>query len=65
VEATITSRSAVSTADLSLSVIAGVLVVAALAGTLLSVPLSFALGAGSLPAGATVGYALFFDPPTG
>jgi len=52
-----------STPDLILSFVPGPLVLALLAVALLGVPAHLALAAGSLPAGAAVGYALFGAPP--
>jgi hypothetical protein len=46
-----------------LSFISGPLVVALLAVALLGVPLTMALAAGSVPASAAMGYALFYAPP--
>ena len=53
----------VSKPDLVLSFIPGPLVVAVVVGFLVGVPLSLALAAGSLPASAAMGYALFYAPP--
>jgi len=53
----------VSTPDLVLSFIPGPLVVAVVIGFLVGVPLSLALAAGSVPASAAMGYALFYAPP--
>ena len=52
-----------ATADLVLVAIALPLVVASLVGVLYSVRLALAVGAGSVPACGTLGYALFYDPP--
>ncbi|WP_302081527.1 hypothetical protein [Salinibaculum rarum] len=49
--------------DLLLAAIALPLVVAGMAGALLPVGMSVALGAGSVPATGTMGYALFYRPP--
>lgn len=46
-----------------LSFIPGPLVVALLAAVLLGAPLTIALAAGSVPASAAIGYALFYAPP--
>ena len=64
-EATISDEplDTVSTPDLVLSFIPGPLVVAVLVGFLVGVPLSLALAAGSVPASAAMGYALFYAPP--
>ena len=52
-----------ATADLVLVAVALPLVIASLVGALYSVQLGLALGAGSIPASGSVGYALFYDPP--
>jgi hypothetical protein len=52
-----------ATADLVLVAMALPLLVASLAGLVSSVQLGLAMGAGSLPASGTLGYALFYDPP--
>jgi hypothetical protein len=52
-----------ATADLVLVAMALPLLLASLAGLASSVQLGVAMGAGSLPAGGTLGYALFYDPP--
>lgn len=52
-----------ATADLVLLAIAVPMVVASLVGLLNSVQLAVAMGAGSVPASGTIGYALFYDPP--
>ena len=52
-----------ATADLVLVAIALPLVVASLVGVLYSVQLAVAMGAGSIPASGTIGYALFYRPP--
>lgn len=49
--------------DLLLLAISLPLVVAAVAALQLAVPTAYLFGAGSLPAGGLVGYALFVDPP--
>jgi hypothetical protein len=51
------------TYDLLLLAISVPLLVAVLASTLVAVPASYLLGAGGIPAGGLVGYALFVDPP--
>jgi hypothetical protein len=53
-----------ATADLVLAAVALPLLLGALAGAVLSVQFGLALGAGSVPATGTIGYALFYDPPT-
>lgn len=58
-----TRLGSLSTPDLVLSFIPGPLVVALLAVVLLGVPLTTALVAGSVPASAAIGYALFYAPP--
>jgi len=52
-----------ATADLQLVGIAVPLVVAAVVAVLTSVGAAIALGAASLPASGTLGYALFYSPP--
>ncbi|MFC7026514.1 hypothetical protein ACFQJ5_01190 [Halomicroarcula sp. GCM10025324] len=52
-----------STPDLVLLSIAASMLLAAVGGFASSLSLWTALGAGSLPAGGSIGYALFFDPP--
>jgi|AntRauTorcE11898_2_1112593.scaffolds.fasta_scaffold50234_2 hypothetical protein len=52
-----------ATADLVLVAMALPLLVASLAGLVSSIQLGLAMGAGSLPASGTLGYALFYDPP--
>jgi len=52
-----------ATADLVLVAIAVPMLVASLAAALSPVQLGVALGAGSVPASGTIGYALFYDPP--
>ncbi|WP_336000586.1 hypothetical protein [Halorientalis halophila] len=48
-----------------LSAIPGPVVLAAVLGVALGVPLPIALALGSLPAGVVMGYALFWEPPVG
>jgi hypothetical protein len=57
------AASGLSRHDLSLAGIAASLVAALLAGALSPVGMSVALGAGSIPATGTLGYALFYRPP--
>ena len=52
-----------ATADLVLIVMAVPMVLASLAGLASSIQFAVALGAGSVPATGTLGYALFYDPP--
>jgi hypothetical protein len=54
----------VAPADLVLAAVALPMILAALVGFVHSVQLGVALGAGSVPAGGTIGYALFYDPPS-
>ncbi|SFR89909.1 hypothetical protein SAMN05216559_0709 [Halomicrobium zhouii] len=54
----------VATADLVLAAVALPMVLAALVGLFYSVQFAIALGAGSVPASGTIGYALFYDPPS-
>ena len=49
--------------DVLLAMIALPMVVAATLGALLPVGMSIALGAGSVPATGSMGYALFYRPP--
>ncbi|PSP88643.1 hypothetical protein BRC90_06950 [Halobacteriales archaeon QS_4_69_34] len=58
------SRAAVTTADLVLVAIPGILVAALAAGLLASFSVAVALAGGSLPALAALGYVLFYDPPS-
>lgn len=58
-----TDAPAVTRHDLLLAVIGLPILLAAIAGTVLSVPLTYALGAGSVPASGGLGYALFYRPP--
>lgn len=51
------------TYDLLLLAISVPLVLAGLASVLVTVPASYLLGAGGIPAGGLIGYALFVDPP--
>jgi len=46
-----------------LAAVALPMILAALVGLPLG-PAGVALGAGSVPAGGTIGYALFYDPPS-
>lgn len=57
------SEQALSRYDLLLAAIAMSLVAALLVGVLSPVGTVIALGAGSIPATGTVGYALFYRPP--
>ncbi|MEF8870637.1 MAG: hypothetical protein V5A41_03290 [Haloarculaceae archaeon] len=57
------SADSVSRYDLLLAAIVLPLVVAGMIGALLPVGMSVALGAGSVPATGTMGYALFYRPP--
>ncbi|WP_018257135.1 hypothetical protein [Halomicrobium katesii] len=52
-----------ATADLVLAAMALPLLVASLVGVVFAVQFGVAMGAGSVPAGGTLGYALFYDPP--
>lgn len=49
--------------DLLLVAISLPMVAASVAAAVVGVPAALLLGAGSLPAGGLVGYALFVDPP--
>jgi hypothetical protein len=53
-----------ATADLVLVAVALPMILAAVVGLVHSVQLGLALGAGSVPASGTIGYALFYDPPS-
>jgi len=53
----------VSRHDVLLAAIGLSMLVAGVAGLVLSVPLAVALAAGSVPASGGVGYALFYRPP--
>jgi hypothetical protein len=53
-----------STPDLVLSFIPGLLLAAMLAVGVFGVSTHLALAAGSVPAAGAVGYALFWEPPT-
>ena len=54
----------VSTADFVLASIALTMVLAAVGAVLTSLSVAIALGAGSIPASGSIGYALFYNPPT-
>lgn len=58
-------RPTVAPADLVLIALPALLVAGWIGGVLSSVSLPAALVAGTLPALATLGYALFYDPPSG
>lgn len=53
-----------SAPDLVLACIAVAMLLATVGGLLTSFSVAVALGAGSIPAGGSVGYALFYNPPT-
>jgi len=53
-----------STADAVLVSIAVTMLLATAGAVLTSLSVAAALGAGSIPAGGSIGYALFCDPPT-
>jgi hypothetical protein len=53
----------VSRYDVLLAAIGLALLVAGIAGLVLSVPLALAMAAGSVPASGGLGYALFYRPP--
>ena len=53
-----------STADLVLASIALVMAVAAFGAVATSVRVAVAMAAGSIPATGSIGYALFYNPPT-
>jgi hypothetical protein len=52
-----------STADLVLGIIGVVMALSAVGAIGTSLSIVTALGAGTVPAAGTVGYALFYDPP--
>jgi len=54
---------ALSTADVVLASVAVSMLLAAFGAVLTSVSVVAALGLGSLPAGGSIGYALFYNPP--
>jgi hypothetical protein len=58
------SRAVPSRHDLSLAAIAAVLAAATAIGALSPVGMTVALGVGSVLAAGSVGYALFYRPPT-
>ena len=53
-----------STADFVLASIALVMAVAAFGAIATSVSVAVAMAAGSIPATGSIGYALFYNPPT-
>jgi len=53
-----------STADFVLASIALVMAVAAFGAVATSVSVAVAMAAGSIPATGSIGYALFYNPPT-
>jgi len=53
-----------STADAVLVSIAATMLVATLGAVVTSFSVAAALGAGSIPATGSIGYALFYNPPT-
>jgi len=53
-----------STADVVLASIAVTMLLATFGAVVTSLSVAAALGAGSIPAGGSIGYALFYDPPT-
>ncbi|QLH76712.1 hypothetical protein HZS55_05060 [Halosimplex rubrum] len=59
------ARGVVSVHDAILALIPAILALAALVGAVLSWSWGTALAVGSVPASGTVGYALFYNPPTG
>ncbi|MFB6138867.1 MAG: hypothetical protein ABEJ26_00345 [Halosimplex sp.] len=59
------TRGVVSVHDAILALIPAALVLATLAGAVLSWSWVTALAVGSVPAGTTIGYALFYNPPAG
>lgn len=59
------ARGVLSIHDAILAVIPAIMVLATLAGAVLSWSWATALAVGSVPATGTIGYALFYNPPTG
>jgi len=55
---------ALSTADLVLASIALTMALAAFGAVVTSLSVAVAMGVGSIPATGSIGYALFYDPPT-
>jgi hypothetical protein len=53
-----------STPDLVLASIAVLLLLATVGAVVTPFSVAVALGAGSIPASGSIGYALFYDPPT-
>jgi len=53
-----------STADIVLATIAVAMTLAAFGAVATSLSVVVALGAGSIPATGSIGYALFYNPPT-
>jgi len=53
-----------STADFVLASIAFVMMMAAFGAVVTSLSVAVALGVGSIPASGSIGYALFYNPPT-
>jgi len=55
---------ALSTADLVLASIAVTMLLAAFGAVVTSLSVAVAMGVGSIPATGSIGYALFYNPPT-
>ena len=60
-----TDVATLSTADFVLASIAIVMSLAAFGAVATSLSVAVAMGAGSIPATGSIGYALFYNPPTG
>jgi len=54
-----------STPDAVLATIALTMAIAAFGAVATSLSVAVAMGAGSIPATGSIGYALFYNPPTG
>ena len=59
-----TDASPLSTADLVLASIAIAMMLAAFGAVVTSLSVAVAMAAGSIPASGSIGYALFYNPPT-
>ncbi|MDS0259812.1 hypothetical protein NDI56_10455 [Haloarcula sp. S1CR25-12] len=59
-----TEVASLSTADFVLASIALVMTLAAFGAVVTSLSVAVAFGAGSIPATGSIGYALFYNPPT-
>jgi len=59
-----TDVATLSTADLVLASIAIAMALAAFGAVVTSLSVAVAMAAGSIPASGSIGYALFYNPPT-